>query len=83
MLHGDQETVVTKPQFDEMANGVKKESVATAMSNLSTTTTNTMESPSAILQELLDLMEDKFDTMIDRLSTGNDISDKLLRNSMV
>jgi hypothetical protein len=83
MLHGDQETVVTKPQFDDMAEGVKKESVTTAMSNLSPTTTNTIESPSAILQELLDLMENKFDTMIDRLSTGNDISDKLLRNSMV
>ena len=83
MLHGDQETVVTKPQFDEMANGVKKESVTTAMSNLGSTTSNPTDSPSAILQELLVLMEDKFDSMIDKLSTGNDISDKLLRNSLV
>jgi hypothetical protein len=46
-------------------------------------TSNSSESSSAILQELLGLMENKFDAMIDKLSTSNDISDKLLRNSMV
>ena len=83
MLHGDQETVVTKPQFDEMANGVKKESVTTAMKNLGSDNSSPADSPSAILQELLGLMENKFDAMISQLSTGNDIQDKLLRNSMV
>jgi hypothetical protein len=83
MLHGDQETVVTKPQFDEMANGVKKESVTTAMKNLDSTTSNPVETPAVILQELMGMMEDKFNEMISQLSTGNDISDKLLRNSMV
>ena len=83
MLHGDQETVVTKPQFDEMANGVKKESVSTAMKNLDSTTSNPVETPAVILQELMGMMEDKFNEMISQLSTGNDISDKLLRNSMV
>jgi hypothetical protein len=83
MLHGDQETVVTKPQFDEMANGVKKESVTTAMKNLGSDNSSPTDSPSAILQELLGLMENKFDAMISQLSTGNDIQDKLLRNSMV
>ena len=83
MLHGDKETVVTKPQFDEMANGVKKESVSTAMKNLGSTTSNPAEAPAIILQELMGMMEDKFNEMIYQLSTGNDISDKLLRNSMV
>ena len=83
MLHGDKETVVTKPQFDEMANGVKKESVSTAMKNLDSTTSNPVETPAVILQELMGMMEDKFNEMISQLSTGNDISDKLLRNSMV
>lgn len=36
-----------------------------------------------ITQAMMQMMEDKFDAMIDRLSTGNDIQDKLLRNSMV
>ena len=86
MLHGDKETVVTKPQFDEMANVVKKESVTTAINNLGSTTTSTSnpaDSPSIVLQELLVLMENKFDEMISQLSTGNAISDKLLRNAMV
>jgi len=38
---------------------------------------------SSITQAMMQMMEDKFDEMIDKLSTGNDISDKLLRNSMV
>ena len=84
MLHGNKETVVTKPQFDEMANVVKKESVTTAINNLGSTTTSApAETPSIILQELLVLMEDKFDEMISQLSTSNTISDKLLRNAMV
>ena len=83
MLHGE-EVAMPKPQFDELANSAKKESITTAFNestNMSTSTSS--ESSSAILQELLDLMEDKFDAMISQLSTGNDISDKLLRNSMV
>jgi hypothetical protein len=83
MLHGE-EVAMPKPQFDELANSAKKESITTAFNestNVSTSTSS--ESSSAILQELLDLMEDKFDAMISQLSTGNDISDKLLRNSMV
>lgn len=37
----------------------------------------------SITQSMMQMMEDKFDEMIDQLSTGNNISDKLLRNSMV
>lgn len=83
MLHGDQETVVTKPQFDEMAEGVKKESVTTAMQDLGSTTTNPADSPSVILKDLFSLMEDKFDTMIDKLSAGNNIQSDLLKYSRV
>jgi hypothetical protein len=84
MLHGDKETVVTKPQFDEMTKDVKKESVTTAFGkSTNMSTDNPSESSSAILQELLGLMENKFDEMISQLSTGNNIQDKLLRNSMV
>jgi len=84
MLHGDQETVVTKPQFDEMANGVKKESVTTAFGgSTNMSTSNPADAPAVILQELMGMMEDKFNEMISQLSTGNDISDKLLRNAMV
>ena len=36
-----------------------------------------------ITQSMMQMMEDKFDEMISQLSTGNDISDKLLRNAMV
>jgi hypothetical protein len=84
-LHG-REAIVPLPDPNSIISvneGVKKESVTTAMSNLGSTTSNPADSSAAILQELLVLMEDKFDSMIDKLSTGNDISDKLLRNSMV
>ena len=83
MLHGE-EVAMPKPQFDELANSAKKESVTTAFSeSTNMSTSNSSESSSAILQELVGLMESKFDQMISQLSTGNDISDKLLRNSMV
>jgi|694.fasta_scaffold08725_6 hypothetical protein len=36
-----------------------------------------------ITQSMMQMMEDKFDEMISQLSTGNAISDKLLRNTMV
>ena len=84
-LHG-REAIVPLPNPNSIISvneGVKKESVTTAMQDLGSTTSTSTESPSAILQELLSLMENKFDAMISQLSTGNDISDKLLRNSMV
>ena len=37
----------------------------------------------SITQSMMQMMEDKFDEMISQLSTGNNIQDKLLRNSMV
>ena len=83
MLHGDQETVVTKPQFDEMASNVKKESVTTAFSNLGSDSTATIDSPTEILKELVGLMEDKFDAMLGKLSTSNDLQLDLLKHSRV
>ena len=83
MLHGDQETVVTKPQFDEMASNVKKESVTTAFSNLGSDSTAPIDSPTEILKELVGLMEDKFDAMLGKLSTSNDLQLDLLKHSRV
>jgi LAS superfamily LD-carboxypeptidase LdcB len=83
ILHGE-EVAMPKPQFDELANNVKKESITTAFkdsTNMSTSTSS--DSSSAMLQELIGLMEDKFDAMIAQLSTGNDIQSRLLNNSMV
>jgi hypothetical protein len=82
MLHGKQE-VLTKPQFSEMAKGVQKESATTVISNLGSSNSNSADSPSIILQAMMEMMEGKFDEMINKLGTGNDISDKLLRHSMV
>jgi len=82
MLH-DEEVAMPKPQFDELVNSVKKESITTAFGDSTNMSTSTSSESSVILQELLVLMEDKFDAMISQLSTGNDISDKLLRNTMV
>lgn len=82
MAHGP-EIVIPKNNFEAMTSGVKKESLSTAMSNLDSNSSSPANSSSAILQELVGLMEDKFDAMISKLTEGNDISDKLLRNSMV
>jgi hypothetical protein len=82
MAHGS-EIVIPKNNFEAMTSGVKKESLSTAMSNIDATSSNPSNSSSAILQELVGLMEDKFDAMISKLTESNDISDKLLRNSMV
>jgi hypothetical protein len=66
-----------------MAEGVKKESVTTAMQNLGSTSTNSVDSPTDILKDLFSMMEDKFDSMIDKLSDANDISADLLKHSRV
>ena len=84
-LHG-REAIVPLPNPNSIISvneGVKKESVSTAMKNLGSTASNSADEPAIILQELMGMMEDKFNEMISQLSTGNDISDKLLRNSMV
>jgi len=83
MLHGE-EAVIPKPQLEQMSNDVDKQSVTTAFSGTTNmVNSSSSDSSTAILKELTSLMEDKFNTMIDKLSDGNDISDKLLRNSMV
>lgn len=84
-LHG-REAIVPLPNPNSIISvneGVKKESVTSAMKNLGSTASNSADEPAIILQELMGMMEDKFNEMISQLSTGNDISDKLLRNAMV
>jgi hypothetical protein len=65
-----------------------REAIVPLNNNVSKDPLTSMSMPSvdqlaSITQAMMQMMEDKFDSMIDKLSTGNDISDKLLRNSMV
>lgn len=84
-LHG-REAIVPLPDPSSMisvSDGATKEPLANAMSNLSGGSIPAVDQLAGLTQAMMQMMEDKFDAMIDRLSTGNDIQDKLLRNSMV
>jgi len=61
----------------------KKESVSIKPPELSTVPLPGVDQLAGITQSMMQMMEDKFDEMISQLSTGNNISDKLLRNSLV
>lgn len=84
MLHG-QEVVVPNAQFEAMQNiisSVTKTGLGSEISNLSSSVSTNTDTVDA-LRDLYSVMADKLDTVIDKLSSGNDIQDKLLRNSMV
>lgn len=85
MLHGN-EAVIPSAQFDAiktMTESVSKTSLSSELPAISnTSSTNNADTLNA-LRDLYDVMADKLDTVIDKLSSGNDIQDKLLRNSMV
>ena len=61
----------------------KKESVTIKPTESSTAPLPGVDQLAGITQAMMQMMEDKFDEMISQLSTGNDLQDKLLRNSMV
>ena len=61
------------------ANKAPLSSVLTTDTNSSTASNMS----SQILEDLYNLMEDKFDSMIATIKDGNDISDKLLKYSRV
>ena len=61
----------------------KKESVTIKPTESSTAPLPGVDQLAGITQAMMQMMEDKFDEMISQLSTGNNIQDKLLRNSMV
>ena len=44
---------------------------------------NSAQETPAIFDELYAMMEDKFNSLISKISDSNDIQDKLLKNSMV
>ena len=82
-LHGPELITPLSPNsiLEQLAKTVAEPSAAASTGT---------DDASAILTEMRDMqanfyamMEDKFDQMINNLGTGNDISDKLLRNSMV
>lgn len=84
MLHG-QEAVVPNAQFEAMQNimnSVTKTGLGSGLSNMSSSVSTNTDTVDA-LRDLYSVMADKLDTVIDKLSSGNDIQDKLLRNSMV
>ena len=61
----------------------KKESVTTTPTVSSNAPSPGVDQLAGITQAMMQMMENKFDEMISQLSTGNNIQDKLLRNSMV
>ena len=61
----------------------KKEPLPTPTPELSTVPLPGVDQLAGITQSMMQMMEDKFDEMISQLNTGNNISDKLLRNSLV
>jgi hypothetical protein len=71
---------VEKPESDN--NPPRKDPLSTVLANDNQSSSNSNQS-AEILAALHDLMEDKFDSMIYALRDGNDISDKLLKYSMV
>ena len=84
MLHG-QEAVVPNAQFEAIENimsSVTKTGLGSNLSSVSSTGASNTATIDA-LRDLYDVMSDKLDTVIDKLASGNDIQDKLLRNSMV
>jgi hypothetical protein len=64
----------------------KKEPLSSVMNN-STTQTNTMQGTNTdqllFFNEMMEMMEEKFDAMLDALEAGNSTADKLLKSSRV
>jgi hypothetical protein len=79
MLHGA-ETVVPTPNPSTSLIKIEGEAAANKITNaLSGMNSDALNS---IMQNLYSMMDDKLSEMIDKLSTGNDIQDKLLRAQM-
>ena len=80
------DSIVKLPDPNSMISiieNVKKDQLTEVMNNQSNITLSGMDQLTDITQLMMQMMEDKFDEMISKLSTGNDIQDKLLRNTMV
>lgn len=87
-LHG-REAVVPLPNPESVISvedkGVKKDALSTAMADVSTQVPNIqlpgMDQLAGITEAMMRMMEDKFDSMISKLENGNDIQEKIYRNS--
>ena len=82
-MHGREAVVPLPNPSDKISVGknVDKsplDSVASNTNNISTS--QATPDNSGILQELLEMMEDKFDDMIDKLAQGNTYADKLVKS---
>lgn len=84
-LHG-REAIVPLPDPNSMisvSDGATKEPLASSMTSASSGPLPGVDHLADITQSMMQMMESKFDEMIAQLSAGNNIQDKLLRNSMV
>ena len=85
-LHG-REAIVPLPDPSSMISvseeGASKEPLDSAIASASSGSSLGVDQLAGLTQSMMQMMEDKFDEMISQLSTGNAISDKLLRNAMV
>ena len=84
-LHG-REAIVPLPDPSSMisvSDGATKEPLASSMASASSGPLPGVDHLADITQSMMQMMESKFDEMIAQLSAGNNIQDKLLRNSMV
>jgi hypothetical protein len=84
-LHG-REAIVPLPDPSSMisvSDGATKEPLNSAMASASSGSSPAVDQLAGLTQAMMQMMETKFDEMISQLSTGNNISDKLLRNTMV
>jgi hypothetical protein len=85
MLHGT-EAVLPSVQLEEvksMMGSVSKTSLGSELPSITNNTSTNNDDTLNALRDLYDVMSDKLDNVIDKLASGNDIQDKLLRNSMV
>ena len=85
MLHGT-EAVLPSVQLEEvksMMGSVSKTSLDSELPSITNNTSTNNDDTLNALRDLYDVMSDKLDNVIDKLASGNDIQDKLLRNSMV
>ena len=84
-LHG-REAIVPLPDPSSMISvgeDATKQPLSSAMTSASSVPSPAVDQLAGLTQAMMEMMENKFDEMISQLSTGNNIQDKLLRNSMV
>ena len=87
-MHG-REAIVPLPNpgdklaIDKAQKDSTKSASKGALSSVVADTTSSSSNDSAILMDLYSMMEEKFDDLIDKMSTNNNYTNKLLKYSQV